>query len=47
MIENIKYKNKLFALIVRRKFRIKSGISFFTPKEATQQFGYMKHKKII
>ena len=45
MIENIKYKNKLFALIVRRKFRIKSGISFFTPKEATQQFGYMKHKK--
>ena len=45
MIENIKYKNKLFALIVRRKFRIKSGISFFTPKGATQQFGYMKHKK--
>ena len=45
MIENVFYKNKLFALIVRSKFRKKGGINFFTPKEATQQFGYMKHKK--
>ena len=45
MIENIKYKKKLYALIVRRKFRKKNGINFFTSKEATQQFGYMKHKK--
>ena len=45
MIENIKYKKKLYALIVRKKFRKKSGVNFFTPKEATQQFGYMKHKK--
>ena len=35
----------MFALIVRRKFRKKSGINFFTSKESTQQFGYMKHKK--
>ena len=45
MIENIKYKKNLYALIVRRKFRKKSGINFFTSKEDTQQFGYMKHKK--
>ena len=45
MIEKVLYKNKLFALIVRRQFRKKSGINFFTSKEATQQFGFMKHKK--
>jgi len=45
MIEKVIYKKKLFALIVRGKYRNKKGISFFTPKEATQQFGYMKHKK--
>ena len=45
MIEKILYKNKLFALIVRKKFRKKAGINFFTSNEATQQFGYMKHKK--
>ena len=45
MIEKIFHKKKIFALIVRRKFRKKSGSNFFTPKETTQQFGYMKHKK--
>ena len=45
MIEKILYKNKLFALIIRKKFRNKRGINFFTSKDATQQFGYMKHKK--
>jgi len=45
MIEKILYKKKLFALIVRRQFRKKNGINFFTSKEATQQFGFMKHKK--
>ena len=45
MIEKILYKKKLFAIIVRRQFRKKSGINFFTSKEATQQFGFMKHKK--
>ena len=45
MIEKVLYKNKLFALIVRRQFRKKSGINFFTSKESTQQFGFIKHKK--
>ena len=45
MIEKILYKNKLFALIVKAKFRKKKGINFFTSKESTQQFGYMKHNK--
>ena len=45
MIEKVFHKKKLFALIVRKKFRQKSGINFFTNKSDTQQFGYMKHKK--
>ena len=45
MIEKINHKKKLLALIVRGKYRNKKGITFFTPKESTQQFGYMKHKK--
>ena len=45
MIEKIFHKKKLFALIVRSKFRKKRGINFFTSKESTQQFGYMRHKK--
>ena len=45
MIEKVKYKNKLQALIVRGKYRNKKGINFFTPNDAVQQFGYMKHKK--
>ena len=45
MIEKILHKKKLFALIVRKQFRKKSGIKFFTSKKATQQFGFMKHKK--
>ena len=45
MIEKILHKKKLFALIVRRQFRKKSGINFFTSKKATQQFGFMKHEK--
>ena len=45
MIEKIIHKKKLLALIVRGKYRNKKGITFFTPKESTQQFGYMKHKK--
>ena len=45
MIEKIFHKKKLFALIVRSKFRKKNGINFFTENNSTQQFGYMKHKK--
>ena len=45
MIEKIIHKKKMLALIVRGKYRRKKGIHFFTPESATQQFGYMKHKK--
>ena len=45
MIEKIKHKKKLLALIVRGKYRNKKGITFFTPNDSTQQFGYMKHNK--
>ena len=45
MIEKIIHKKKMLALIVRGKYRNKKGIHFFTPENATQQFGYMKHKK--
>mgnify|MGYP001166435968 FL=1 len=45
MMEKVIYKKKLQALIVRGKYRKKKGITFFTPNESVQQFGYMKHKK--
>ena len=45
MIEKVNYKNDMLALIVRGKYRTRKGITFFTPKESTQQFGYMRHKK--
>lgn len=45
MMEKIIHKKKLFALIVRNKYMKKKGVSFFTDKNATQQFGYMMHKK--
>ena len=45
MIEKILYKKQLFALIVKGQYRKKRGVNFFTSKEATQQFGYIKHKK--
>ena len=45
MIEKVRYKNDMLALIVRGKYRGRKGITFFTPKESTQQFGYMKHEK--
>ena len=45
MIEKVVHKKKLQALIVRGKYRNKKGVTFFTPNESTQQFGYMKHKK--
>ena len=45
MVEKIYHKKKLYALIVRAKFRKKKGINFFTPVDTNQQFGYMKHDK--
>ena len=45
MIEKIFNKKKLYAIIVRNKYKNKKGVHFFTDKSATQQFGYMNHKK--
>ncbi len=45
MIEKIYNKKNLYALIVRRSYKKKRGINFFTDKKATQQFGYMYHAK--
>ena len=45
MFEKIFHKKKLYALIVRKTYKKKKGVSFFTDKDATQQFGYMNHKK--
>ena len=45
MIEKVYNQKKLYALIVRSPYRKKKGISFFTDIKASQQVGYMKHKK--
>jgi len=45
MIEKVYNQKKLYALIVRSPYRKKKGISFFTDTKASQQVGYMKHKK--
>ena len=45
MIEKIYHNKKLYALIVRAKFRKKRGINFFTEDSSNQQFGYMNHAK--
>jgi hypothetical protein len=41
MIEHIKHKDKVLAIIIRTKFE-KDGIEFFTPGDFSQQLGYMK-----
>lgn len=42
MIKKIVCEEKLVAIIIPRDFK-KEGIEFFTPKEFSQQLGYMKH----
>lgn len=42
MIEEIRDKGELLALIVRAEFRT-PGITFFTPDELSQQLAYMNH----
>ncbi len=44
MIERILYKKKLFAIIIRSKFKT-SGISFFTEPKNSMQSGYINYKK--
>ena len=45
MIEEIIYKNKLYALIIKENYQNKKGISFFTKNDANQQIGFMSHPK--
>ncbi len=42
MIEEIKYQNSLFSIIISNKFKEK-GIHFFTPSELSQQLAYMHY----
>lgn len=44
MIEEIKYKNQIIAIVVKKKFK-KDGIVFFTPNEFSQQLAYMNRPK--
>ena len=44
LIEQIVYKNKILAIIIRYSFS-KDGIEFFTPNFFSQQVGYMKRPK--
>lgn len=44
MIENIKYKEQLLAVIIRTNYH-KQGIEFFTPGDFSQQLGYMNRPK--
>lgn len=42
MIEIIKYKKKIYGIIIRKKLKLKSNsIKFFTPNNFSQQLGYM------
>jgi len=44
MIEQIKYNNELYAIIIRRSYS-KEGIEFCTPDDFSQQLAYMNHPK--
>ena len=45
MITKIYNKKKLYALIVKNKYRNKKGVSFFSSNDLPQQFGYINQKK--
>lgn len=44
-VEDILYKKKLLARIIRSSFLKKKGINFFTPNSQSQQLAYMNHPK--
>lgn len=44
MIEHIKHKEQILALILRNNYH-SEGIEFFTPDDFTQQLGYMNRPK--
>jgi hypothetical protein len=43
-LEEIKYKNKILAIVIYKNFKF-NGIKFFTPNNFSQQLGYMKRSK--
>ena len=46
MVEKIFYKKKLLCFNSKQVHtEKKKALTFFTPNDSTQQFGYMKHKK--
>ena len=45
MIQNIAYKKKTLALIIKAGYVKKKGINFFTKSNFLQQVGYMNHPK--
>ena len=45
MIEKIIYNKKLLAIIIRKQYRKKKGIQFFTPNHLNLTCGFMSHKK--
>jgi hypothetical protein len=45
MIEKVKNKKDLYAIVIRSNYRKKKGINFFTPNDLNLQCGFMKHKK--
>ena len=45
MIENITYKKRTLALIIKNKYLKKKGINFFTKNNFSQQVAFMNHKK--
>jgi len=46
LIEEIKNKKELLAIIVRKKIQNKKGINFITPNDFNLQFAYMNHNKL-
>jgi len=44
MVEKIEIENKLLAVIIRKDYK-STGIEFFTPKDFSQQLGYMFRQK--
>ena len=45
MIQNITYKKKTLAIIIKNKYLEKKGINFFTNNKLSQQVAFMSHNK--
>ena len=45
MIQNITYKKKTLAIIIKNKYLKKKGINFFTDNKLSQQVAFMRHNK--